>query len=301
VTVGATVRAAVREIQSLDHPLVKEIRRALGRGEPLGRGEFAGALALDSPHLAEEAVTAGLAVEALLFVAEMEDVALRLLHRGRARESGGGVRLDGARESGGGVRLDGAPAALYRLSREAFKKVVSTEAPQGLLALVRACEWTAHELFSPAPALVLILAGIQDPGNAGTLLRSAEAFGATGAILLRGAVHATHPKMLRAAAGSTFRLPHLGGVPQDQALAMCAVNGAAVFALDPGARDTLDHVDLSGPCAFAVGAEGAGLPPDLLDNARPVAIPRTRRVESLNAAVAGALALYEAARQRGKP
>jgi TrmH family RNA methyltransferase len=268
--------------------LVKEIRRALGRGEPLTRGDFVGTVALDSPHLVEEAVAAGLAVEALLFVAEKEDVALGLLHRGRARESGGELRLDGA------------PVALYRLSNEAFMKTASTESPQGLLALVRAREWAAHELFSPAPALVLILAGIQDPGNAGTLLRSAEAFGATGAMLLRGAVHATHPKMLRAAAGSTFRLPHLGGVQQDQALAMCAVNGATIYALDPGARDTLDRVDLRGPCAFAVGAEGAGLPPDLLDNARPVAIPRTRRVESLNAAVAGALALYEAARQRDK-
>ncbi len=269
-------RATVREIQSLDHSLIKEIRRALGRGEPLARGEFAGALALDSPHLVEEAVAAGLAVDALLFVAEMEDIALKMLHQ------------------------DGTGTALYRLPREAFKKVASTESPQGLLALVRSREWIAHELFSPAPALVLILAGIQDPGNAGTLLRSAEAFGATGAILLRGAVHATHPKMLRAAAGSTFRLPHLGGVQQDQALAMCAVNGATVYALDPGARDTLDRADLRGPCALAVGAEGAGLPPDLLDNAQPVAIPRTRRVESLNAAVAGALALYEAARQREK-
>lgn len=266
----------VREIQSLDHPLVKEIRRALGRGEPLSRGDFQGALALDSPHLVEEAVAAGVAVDALLFVAEMEDMALRFSHRGRT------------------------PATLYRLSKEAFKKVASTESPQGLLGLVRVREWIAHELFSPSPALVLILAGIQDPGNAGTLLRSAEAFGATGAILLRGAVHATHPKMLRAAAGSTFRLPHMGGIQQDQALAMCAVNGATVYALDPGAHDTLDRMDLRGPCAFAVGAEGAGLPPDLLDNARPVSIPRTRRVESLNAAVAGALALYEAARQRDK-
>jgi len=265
---------AVREIQSLDHPLVKEIRRALGRGEPLSRGEFAGALALDSPHLVEEAVDAGLKIEALLFVAETEEAALRLLHSKHSS------------------------AALYRLSPEAFKKIASTESPQGLLALVRTREWIAHELFAPAPALVLILAGVQDPGNAGTLLRSAEAFGATGAILLRGAVHVTHPKMLRAAAGSTFRLPHLGGVQQDQALAMCAVNGATVFALDPRARETLEQVDASGPCAIAVGAEGAGLPPDLLDNARPVSIPRTRRVESLNAAVAGALALYEAARQR---
>jgi RNA methyltransferase, TrmH family len=272
----ATVRAPVREIQSLDHPLVKEIRRALGRGEPLARGEFAGTLALDSPHLVEEALAANLAIDALLFVTEKEELAHKLLRR------------------------DSAQTALFRLSNEAFKKVASTESPQGLLALVRPREWVAHELFAPAPALVVILAGIQDPGNAGTLLRSAEAFGATGALLLRGAVHAAHPKLLRGAAGSTFRVPHFGGVQLDQALAMCAVNNAIVYALDPHAGETLDRVDLRGPCAIAIGAEGAGLPPDLLDNARAVTIPRTRRVESLNAAVAGSLALYEAARQREK-
>lgn len=261
---------AIREISSLDHPLVKEIRRALSRGETLARGEFTGALALDSPHLVEEAIQAGLTVEALLFVDHMEKAAVQLRCR----------------------------TALYRVSADAFKKMASTESPQGLLALVRIREWLAHELFAPVPALAVILAGIQDPGNAGTLLRSAEAFGATGALLLRGCVHLTNPKALRAAAGSTFRLPHLSALQLDQALAMCAVNGATVYALDPRAKVTLDQVDLRGPCALAIGAEGAGLPPDLLDNAQPVAIPRARRVESLNAAVAGSLALYEAARQR---
>ena len=80
---------------------------------------------------------------------------------------------------------------------------------------------------------------------------------------------------------------------------MCAVNSAPLFALDPRATLSLDQVDLCGPCAIAVGAEGGGLPPDLLENATPIAIPRTRKVESLNASVAGSLALYEAARQRG--
>jgi TrmH family RNA methyltransferase len=251
----------------LDHPLVKEVRRALSRGELLGQGEFAGTLALDSPHLLEEAVAAGLKLEAILFVAEAPSV--------------------------------GEHAAMYRLSPAAFKKVASTESPQGVIALARPRAWEAHKLFQPAPAMVLILAALQDPGNAGTLLRTAEAFGATGALLLRGTVHATNPKLLRGAAGSTFRLPHMAGVQLDAALAMCAVNGATLLALDPRAAETLDDVDLCGPIAIAVGAEGAGLPPDLLDNARAVSIPRARRVESLNAAVAGSLALYEAARQRG--
>ncbi len=262
----------MREIHSLDHPLVKEIRRAMSRGEALSRGEYSGAQAIDSPHLFEEAVAAELAVDALLFAAEWEERAMRILRRVRA--------------------------ALYRVSPAVLKKIASTETPQAFIALVRPREWSVEECFEPSPALVLILAGIQDPGNAGTLLRAAEAFGATGALLLRGTVHAANPKLLRAASGSTFRLPHRGGVELDLALSLCAANHAPIFALDPRAPETLDDVDLEGPCALAIGAEGQGLPPGLLDNARRVSIPRVRRVESLNAAVAGSLALYEAARHR---
>ena len=264
----------VREIHSLDNPLIKEIRRARDRGEPLSRGEFAGTLALDSPHLVEEAVKSGLVVEALLFDAGVN----------------AGVRETVERLPVGATR--------YKVSPAVYKKVASTESPQGLLALARPRQWVAHELFAPSPTLVVILAGIQDPGNAGTLLRTAEAFGATGVMLLRGSVHETNPKLLRAAAGSTFRVPHLGGIQLDQALAMCATQKTAIYALDPRAKTPLDRVDLRRPVALAVGAEGTGLPPGLVDNAQPVAIPRVRRVESLNAAVAGALALYEAARQR---
>lgn len=275
--------ATVREIASLDHPLVKEVRRALSKGELLAGGDFAGTLALDSPHLVEEAAAAGLTIAALLLD---EDAAMPAEPLG-AGDDPAAVRPARAGET-----------AFYRLSRAAFKKMASTDSPQGVIALVRPREWAAHELFDPAPALVAILAGIQDPGNAGTLLRSAEAFGATGALLLRGTVHAANPKFLRGASGSTFRLPHLASVQLDQALVMCAANNATVLALDPRATETLDDVDLRGPIAIAIGAEGMGLPPDLLDNARAVSIPRVRRVESLNAAVAGSLAFAEAARQR---
>jgi TrmH family RNA methyltransferase len=257
---------AVREIRSRQHPLVKEMRRALARGERTKDG----LLALDTPHLVEEAVASGLDIAAILYSREQEPA----VRRWRSR------------------------AGLYRASNEVLRAVGSTETSQGVLALVRPRAWLAHELFQPAPALVVILAGIQDPGNAGTILRSAEAFAATGAILLRGTVHAENAKLLRAAAGSTFRLPHLSGVELDQALATCRVHGATLYALDPRASQSLDQADLAQPCALAVGAEGRGLSPDLLEHAQPVAIPRVRRVESLNAAVAASLALAEAARHR---
>ncbi len=261
---------AIQEIRSRHNPLVKQIRRALERSERTQDG----LLVLETPHLLEEAVESGLPVARVLFTADMEKDVLALLRKRDAEPE------------------------LFRVAPAVLGAITSTEAPQGMVALVRPKGWEASELFSPEPGLVMVVAGVQDPGNVGAILRVAEAFGATGALLLRGTVRPENSKLLRAAAGSSFRLPHLGGVQLDQALALCAVHGLALYALEPRAERTLEDVDLRQPCALAVGAEGAGLPPPLVENARAVAIPRARRVESLNVAVAAALALYEAARQR---
>src|SRR5258708_35066535 len=130
----------------------------------LAKGEYAGTLPIDSPHLLDEALGSGIQVTAVFFSDEAPHV------QAPVRD-----------------------AVLYRVSEAAFKKLASTESPQGIVALLWPRTWLAHEVFEPHPALVLILAGIQDPGNAGTLLRSAEAFGATGALLLSGTVHAANP------------------------------------------------------------------------------------------------------------
>lgn len=264
--------AAIAEISSTKHPLLKEVRAALRRGT---RTED-GLLPLETPHLLDEALATGLPVEAVLFTAAMETQVMDRLRAARVRP------------------------VLYRVRPDALRGASSTEAPPGLLALVRPRDWLAHELFTPAPALVVLLAGIQDPGNAGTILRSAEAFGATGALLLRGTVHPENPKFVRSAAGSSFRLPHMAAVQLDQALALAAMQGAAIYALDPRATRTLEQVALAKPAVLAVGAEGAGISPDLMAHATAVSVPRVRRVESLNAAVAAGLALAEAARQRGR-
>ena len=148
-------------------------------------------------------------------------------------------------------------------------------------------EWTWADLV-PSPALVVILDGVQDPGNAGTILRSAEAFGATGVVFRRGSVSPRNPKLLRASAGSSFRLPTVAGDPEVP---------FALYAAHPHTGTAAADIDWSGPCALAVGSEAHGVSAELLRRATPVRIP-TGHVESLNAAVAASILLYEAAQCR---
>jgi TrmH family RNA methyltransferase len=135
--------------------------------------------------------------------------------------------------------------------------------------------------------LVAVLDGIQDPGNAGAILRTAEAFGATGAVFLKGTVSPSNPKCLRASAGSAFRLPIVTEIP----------DGLALFAADPRANGSVADVPLTSPCAIIIGGEGSGVRPELAARSTGVKIP-TVGVESLNAAVAAGILFYEARRQR---
>jgi RNA methyltransferase, TrmH family len=145
----------------------------------------------------------------------------------------------------------------------------------------------------------VVAAGLQDPGNLGTLVRSAEAFGATGMMLLPGTVSLWNPKTLRASSGSVFRLPV---VTLDAAEAFAALRAADVRLFAAVARDGDSEVDLRGPCALLVGNEGAGLPDAWIAEADArVTIPLPGAVESLNAAIAGSVLLYDAMRQRRQP
>jgi RNA methyltransferase, TrmH family len=184
-----------------------------------------------------------------------------------------------------------APDALLRA-------VSGTESSQGIIALVRPPEWRLEQLFRGSP-LVLVLDSLQDPGNCGTIVRAAEAFGASGVMFLKGTANPYNPKTLRASAGSVFRVPFLHGV--DTALARAALkqNRIELYAGVP-ARDgvrSLVQVDLTGRCGLIIGNEGRGVGGDLRSAALDVAIP-TVGVESLNAAIAAGIMLYEARRQR---
>jgi TrmH family RNA methyltransferase len=192
----------------------------------------------------------------------------------------------------------GAAPEVLRLGARVFASVSSLPAAQGVAALVLPKAWAIEDLFQPAPALVVLLAGVQDPGNAGTILRTAEAFGATGALLLEGTVHPENSKFLRASAGSAFRLPHLHGMKYGEALETLRGQGLRLYAAVPHARRTLADLDFAHPLALAIGSEGAGVPGPLLAAAEQVSIPHAHKVESLNAAMAAGIFLYEAAKAR---
>jgi TrmH family RNA methyltransferase len=149
-----------------------------------------------------------------------------------------------------------------------------------------------------ATPLIVVLVGIQDPGNLGTIIRSAEAFGAAGVVCLPGTVNAWNPKAVRASAGSVFRLPVLSA-GEEKTLEQLRSAGVRVLATTAQGSQPADLVDLARPVALVIGNEGNGIPVDLAAQADgAITIPCPGPVESLNAAVAASVLLYEAARQR---
>jgi TrmH family RNA methyltransferase len=188
---------------------------------------------------------------------------------------------------------------VVELTPEVFASAVETESPQGIAALVDPPRFTIENVVAGAKPLVVIAAGLQDPGNLGTLVRSAEAFGASGMLTLPGTVSIWNPKALRASSGSAFRLPVVSA-QREEILAALRQRGIAMYAAVAAEGRPCDVVNLSGPAAFLIGNEGSGLPEDLLQEAgERITIPAPGPVESLNAGIAGSILLYEAARQRG--
>ena len=185
------------------------------------------------------------------------------------------------------------PARVTLLSDALFEALSTVDSPTGVLAVVATPEGR------PAPReakLALLLEDIQDPGNVGTLLRSAAAAGAGHVMLSAGCAFAWSPKVLRAAMGAHFSLEIAEGA--DLVAWIGAYRGTSI-ALSGRAPKSLYDLDLAKPCAFLVGNEGAGLTPALESAAAVRArIPMPGRMESLNAGTAGSIALFECVRQR---
>jgi TrmH family RNA methyltransferase len=180
------------------------------------------------------------------------------------------------------------------LSKAVFDRAVVTETPQGIALLFT----PPAPAVKKGPALILIAAGLQDPGNLGTLIRSAEAFGATQLITTAETVSPWNQKAIRASAGSVFRMPMLltQTVPRIAALRQ---SGVKIFAAVANNEVPFTASDFTQACALLIGNEGAGLSPKLLALAdEKITIPTPGAVESLNAAIAGSLLIYEASRQR---
>jgi TrmH family RNA methyltransferase len=190
-------------------------------------------------------------------------------------------------------------AGAHELTADLFKSVQDTEHSQGLIATVRPRVFQLADVFEPAPALVVALARLQDPGNVGTILRVAESFGATGCIGLTGTASLYNSKVVRASAGSVFRLPHVSEVALNGIVPELRKRKVAIVGTSPTAERTIEEWDWKKPVAILVGNEGSGLSKDEIGYCDTVLrIPHQATVESLNSAIAAAIVLYEAFKQR---
>lgn len=174
-----------------------------------------------------------------------------------------------------------------------------TQNPQGVLAVVRRRERSLEEILENPCALVLVLERIQDPGNLGTILRTAEGAGVTGVILSPDTVDIYNSKVIRSTMGSIYRAPFAYVADVKAAVKALQQNGVRVYAAHLDGRHTYDGEDYTGPTAFLIGNEGNGLTDELAAMSDCyIRIPMAGQVESLNAAVASAILMYEAGRQR---
>lgn len=253
---------------------IKELRRAFDSGDLSPDGTCA----VEGMRIIEEAIRSGLRLQTVFFSASAESRAHKLLPQLAAN------------------------VETLLLPDKLFQSAVPSESPQGVAALVRCRQFTVADVLAKADAGPLVaVVGLQDPGNLGTILRSAEAFGAGGVLLGEGTVSAFNSKVVRASAGSVFRLPLakaklLALLPELQA------GGVRLVATSSHSGMPLHQAKLSGALAIFIGSEGAGLPKELLSKMdATLSIPHAAQVESLNAGVAASIVLYEAARQRCEP
>lgn len=261
---------AVPAITSRRHPLVQAFRDARESGADTP-------LLIDGWHLLVEAVAAGVPIEVVAF----RDAPPR------------------GREADAVEACFAAGAHVVRVTPDILTATSPVRTPSGVVALARRPRVDCARVFQPSPALVLAALDVQDPGNLGALVRTAEAAGATGVVAVGATADPFGWKALRAAMGSTFRLPVARLDSSGRLLDEARADGCQVVALVPRGGASPDAVDLTGPTCLLLGGEGPGLSADLVAASDcTISVPMAAAVDSLNVAVAGALAVYGAARQR---
>ena len=192
----------------------------------------------------------------------------------------------------------GAGVPVIEVTEPVLRSLADTTTPQGVVAVVEIRTSDLRELAGRA-SLLLVLAGVRDPGNAGTLLRSALAAGAEGVVFAGGAVDPFHPKTVRASAGAVFRIEVAREKELAEVIGVLRDAGLAVVGADASAPERFDHTDLTRRIALVLGNESWGIAPegrDLLDEV--VGIPMSGPAESLNVGIAGSILLFECVRQR---
>ncbi|OMC06123.1 RNA methyltransferase [Mycobacterium sp. NS-7484] len=225
------------------------------------------------------------------FLAEGPNLVEAALRRGLVSEV---FATEAALDRFGGLLAD-APVQL--VTERAAKALSDTVTPVGLVAVCRLPEITLDEVLDAAPRLVAVPVQISEPGNAGTLIRTADAMGADAVVLAGNSVDPYNSKCLRASAGSIFSLPVISAPDEAAVVAQLQAAGLQVLATTIDGEASLDHVDLTPPTAWLFGPEAHGLPTELATAAdHRVHIPMPGQSESLNIASAASICLYESAR-----
>ncbi len=261
----------LRPVAGRHNQRLKELRLAFRRAELTAHGECA----IEGVKLIEEALRSGQHLESVFFSESARPLAEKLLSQINARTE------------------------TLVLPNALFNSIVPSDAPQGVAALLKPEAFSSVQLLDRCDDLPLVVAaGLQDPGNLGTILRSAEAFGAAGVFLTEGTVSPYNSKVLRGSAGSIFRLPFLR-IPSPELIPLLRARGVRLLATSSHHGTPLPEISWALPLAIFIGNEGAGLSRELTRQMdETLAIPQASQVESLNAGVAASIVLYEAARNR---
>jgi RNA methyltransferase, TrmH family len=253
--------------------LIRDLHRRRGR-------ERRGLALAEGVRLVEEALAGGIGIKGAAVSPTLESTT-----RGNSLK---------AALAGQGVRLED-------VSENELEQLADTEHPQGVVAVIEPRRWTWVDLQLVPGTALLVLDGVQDPGNVGTLLRTGQGLGAAGVVALKGTADLTNPKVLRSAMGASFRLPAVAATPEEF-VAWCRLQRSEIWVADTEG-ESVDRMPRRtperAPVALVLGNEGAGVSEQLEQSAdRRVAIPLARGVESLNVAVAAGILLYEVTRAR---
>jgi RNA methyltransferase, TrmH family len=261
----------LRPISGRHNQRLKELRLAFRSAELTAKGECA----IEGVKLLEEALRSGRHLETVFFSEAASSLAEKLLPQISARTE------------------------TLVLPNALFKSVVASETPRGVAALLKPPVFSSTQLLERSnDGPLLVVAGLQDPGNLGTIFRSAEAFGGAGIFLTEGTVSPYNSKVLRGSAGSIFRLPVVQ-ISSARLIPLLRAQGIRMLATSSHQGTPLPQVSWKLPLAIFIGNEGAGLSRDLTRQVdETLAIPQVSGVESLNAGVAASIVLYESARNR---
>jgi TrmH family RNA methyltransferase len=267
----------VKPVSSRQNPIVRTFRALADDPDPTGERVL-----LDGVHLVRDAFAAGAVFEVLAVAAS---------------------RMDGGSEEGSLAReLETAGVDLIAADDKVFAALSPVKAPSGIAAIVRR-KVTAPAIICGHPhALVIAAVDVQDPGNVGSLIRAAEAGGATGAFVCGASASPFSWKALRGSMGSALRLPVVAGMTAESVMNCMSEAGVRMIAAVAHGGESPEAIDWRGTVGLFIGGEGPGLGGDVVARcSAQVTIPMAPAVESLNVAVAGGVLIYAARRQRMNP